>query len=258
MIDFYKYEGAGNDFVMINNLEGLFEGDKIALAQKLCDRHFGIGSDGLIFIERSDDVDFQMDFYNPDGSQSFCGNGSRCAVAFAHFLNCFKGNETQFSAIDGIHSAAIDGEIVKVGMQNVSEIRKIGEDIYMDTGSPHYIVTVENVSDIDLIDRGKSIRYHSDFEPHGTNVNFVERINTNSIAIRTYERGVENETLACGTGATAAALSHAYRHSIKLGFVEVNAIGGQLKVYFDFNDNVFSNVFLEGPAKLVFKGSIDG
>jgi diaminopimelate epimerase len=256
MIEFYKYQGAGNDFIMINNFNQQFTGDKVALAKEYCSRHFGIGSDGLIFLEKDEASDFIMDFYNPDGSQSFCGNGARCTVAFAKFCQIINGQQTRFKAVDGIHSATISGELVKVSMQNVSKIEQVGEALFIQTGSPHFVKRVKNVEAVDIINYGKEIRYDKRFAPGGTNVNIIHQIDTDKIAIRTYERGVENETLACGTGATAAALSFAHSQTINGGMVTVEAQGGTLCVYFTKAKDQFVDVFLEGPAKQVFKGEI--
>ena len=256
MIEFYKYQGAGNDFIMINNFNQQFTGDKVELAKQYCSRHFGIGSDGLIFLEKDEASDFIMDFYNPDGSQSFCGNGARCTVAFAKFCQIFDGQQTSFKAVDGIHSATINGELVKVSMQNVSKIEQVDEALFLQTGSPHFVKRVKNVEAVDIISYGKEIRYDKRFAPGGTNVNIIHQIDTHKIAIRTYERGVENETLACGTGATAAALSFAQSQTINGGMVTVEAQGGTLFVYFTKAKDQFVDVFLEGPAKQVFKGEI--
>ncbi len=257
MIEFYKYQGAGNDFIMIDNLDNAFQDDKITLAQKYCNRHFGIGSDGLIFLEQSLITDFKMDFYNPDGSQSFCGNGSRCAVAFARFLNIFSEDQVKFEAIDGIHHAQLLNNSVKVSMQPVSEITMLDDDIFMNTGSPHYIKEVDDLKKSNLIEIGRDIRYAKEYQPGGTNVNLIQNLGIDKIAIRTYERGVENETYACGTGATAAALAYAIKNEIKTGKVDVSAIGGDLKVYFMSSNQGFDQIYLEGPANFVFKGLID-
>jgi len=256
MIEFYKYHGAGNDFIMIDNVNHSFKGDKLKLAQRLCDRHIGIGSDGIIFIENSFEVDFKMDFYNPDGSQSFCGNGSRCAVAFANLLNTFKKTWVEFEAIDGFHNAKLSANQIRVSMQSVSDIRTINNDIFMYTGSPHYMIQVDDINTINLLEIGKSIRYAKIFEPDGTNVNLIQNLDMNKIAIRTYERGVENETYACGTGATAAALAYAQQNNINTGIIDVKAVGGDLKVYFTQTEFGYDQIYLEGPTEFVFKGII--
>jgi diaminopimelate epimerase len=259
MINFYKYQGAGNDFILIDNREKVFVDDKIAFARLWCDRRFGIGSDGVIFIENCETTQFEMDFYNPDGSQSFCGNGSRCAVAFAKFLGIVK-NEIIFKAIDGAHHAALVGDQVKIEMNQFGGIEKIGADDFIDTGSPHYISYCTANDEREIVTFGKSIRYSDRFKTEGTNVNLIETITDHHIAIRTYERGVENETLACGTGATAAGLSYAAKHSdTDSGIVKVDVKGGDLKIHYKKTNqaDVFTGIWLEGPAEFIFKGVIN-
>jgi len=255
MINFYKYQGAGNDFIMIDNRTKMIsQQNKIALAIHNCERRFGVGSDGMIFIEPHNDLDFVMDFYNPDGSQSFCGNGSRCAVAFAKKIGVFYGESCRFLAIDGEHHAEITNDGYKVSMQNVSEISRIDNDYFIDTGSPHYIKYVDNITDWNLIEFGQKIRYSRKYEPGGTNVNLVEIVSKNEIKVRTYERGVEAETFACGTGATACALSYANKLDELEGIIDISVKGGDLKVYFSKSKAVYTNIWLEGPAELVFEG----
>ena len=256
MIDFYKYQGTGNDFILIDNRSQIFTGNKINLAKRWCDRRFGIGSDGLIFIENSTESDFVMDFYNPDGSQSFCGNGSRCAVHFAKFLGIIKSGSTSFTAIDGIHTAIITDDTVRIKMNDVAVVEEIGDDYYINTGSPHYI-SFENSVLRNIIEVGKAIRYSDKYKPAGTNVNLVEEVNKDHIRIRTYERGVEDETFSCGTGATACGLSFAYKNKLAEGFVLVEVKGGQLKIEFKKNNKGFTDIWLEGPAQQVFKGSFN-
>jgi len=257
MINFYKYHGAGNDFILIDNRNAQFTGDKISFAKKWCNRRFGVGSDGVIFIENGESVDFVMDFYNPDGSQSFCGNGSRCAVAFAEKLKIFTSNNCSFEAIDGVHEASIVAEQIKVQMNDVAQVTQIDSDFFIHTGSPHYISYCSQDDKRDIITYGRDIRYSERYKEEGTNVNLVEELNPRAIRIRTYERGVENETFACGTGATAAALSLAYKNHSTEGVIDVGVKGGDLSVYFVQENGTFRNVYLEGPAKFVFKGEID-
>ncbi|MCG8575903.1 MAG: diaminopimelate epimerase [Flavobacteriales bacterium] len=256
MIDFYKYQGAGNDFIMIDNRLRVFEGDKVAFAQKWCDRKFGIGSDGLIFIEEHADLDFVMDFYNPDGSQSFCGNGSRCAMAFAGRLGIIE-KGARFEAIDGEHEAHFTNKGVKVKMGDVASVDQINEDHFIDTGSPHYISYEEGEELRDIVDYGKAIRYSDQYKEEGTNVNLIEVVDAYNIRVRTYERGVEDETFACGTGATACGLSFGFKTHLNEGPVEVEVKGGHLTIHFSKQDEGFSNVWLEGPAEYVFKGVIN-
>lgn len=250
---FYKYQGAGNDFVMIDNRNGQFDKLNIELIQSICDRRFGVGADGLILIENHNEIDFDMIYFNSDGSQSFCGNGSRCAVAFANRLGIIEA-KTTFMAIDGKHDAYLEGESIFLKMSNVKPIEKIGNDYFLDTGSPHYVQFVDKIKDMNVFSEGKAIRNSDRFKVQGTNVNFIEKISDTQIAIRTYERGVENETLACGTGVTAAAIVHGVLNKQKHIFI--NAQGGDLEVQFK-GDKSFSDIWLKGPAEMVFEGEID-
>jgi diaminopimelate epimerase len=258
MIKFYKYQGAGNDFVLIDNRLKQFIGNKEKLSLQLCDRKFGIGSDGLIFIEESDKADFEMDFLNPDGSRSFCGNGSRCAVRFSKDIDVFSGKNTTFDAIDGVHSALIDSNVVKIEMQSVGNIDQIKDSYFVDTGSPHYVSYFDSLDDLNLIEFGHRIRYSDVYKEKGTNVNAVEVVSPMSLKVRTYERGVENETLACGTGVTACVLTYSLKNNIDSGEVLIQALGGLLKVSFvKSKDHSFSDIWLEGPAQFVFKGELN-
>jgi len=252
-INFYKYQGTGNDFIMIDNRQNEFN-KRIEVIKHLCNRKFGIGSDGLICLDNHSSLDFYMDFYNPDGSQSFCGNGSRCTVAFAEFLGMVE-KTCVFEAIDGMHEARIDKNIYKTKMADISEIESNDVFDFVNTGSPHYVEVLSNISDLDMIAFGRSIRYNSRFKAEGTNVNVMERT-TDGILMRTYERGVEHETLSCGTGVTAAALT-----AIKKGWfkneVAVSTRGGKLSVQANQTAQGFSDVWLCGPALRVYKGTID-
>jgi diaminopimelate epimerase len=256
MIEFFKYQGAGNDFIMIDNRLGVFQGNKVQFARQWCDRRFGIGSDGAIFIEKDTDADFLMDFYNPDGSQSFCGNGSRCAVAFFKYLGDI-GNDYSFRAIDGVHQAKVKGSQIHIHMNDVCGVEIIGEDHFIHTGSPHYISYCSSDDQRDIVEYGRNIRYSETYSPDGTNVNLIKELSTDTIDLRTYERGVENETFACGTGATAAALSFAFKNKLDHGTVKVKVKGGDLEVAFSRNIDNFNNVWLIGPAEFVFKGFIN-
>ena len=255
-IEFYKYQGTGNDFVMIDNRNNVFDKTNIKAIQNLCDRRFGVGADGLILIENLDDLDFNMIYFNADGSQSFCGNGSRCTVAFAKYLGIIE-KQAMFLSTDGEHEAWINNEgEVSLKMHDVKSIEK-GEDYYyINTGSPHYIVNVEDVKAVDVKKEGANIRYSERFKAEGTNVNFV-KLNDIELDIRTYERGVEDETLSCGTGVTAAALSLADTNKLQEGVIYVTTEGGNLKVGFKRNGNEFKDIWLIGPATFVFKGSIE-
>ena len=251
---FYKYQGTGNDFVMIDNRLGEWDDLSIESIQKLCDRRFGIGADGLIKINSAEGVDFEVDYYNSDGSKSFCGNGARCSVAFAHFLDIIE-DKTTFTAIDGIHEAEIKNGIVKLKMGDVSNINTVGNDFVLNTGSPHYVKYVEMLNNYNVYKTGNEIRNSETYKQEGINVNFVEKLSDKELFVRTYERGVEDETYSCGTGVTAAALT--FMKNNNQTFVGVKVMGGQLKVYAEKDGDGFKNIWLEGPAVQVFKGDIN-
>ncbi len=260
-IQFYKYQGAGNDFVLLDNRQSSFDSLTTKQIAHLCNRKTGIGADGLMLLNRHPEYDFEMIYFNADGSgATMCGNGGRCISAFANDLKA-TGKSGRFLASDGPHSFEITSKennlsTVKISMKNVdlSGIEHIGNDFFLHTGSPHYIRFVENVEKQDVFNDGWKIRYDARFKG-GTNVNFVQKINENTIKIRTYERGVENETLACGTGATAAALIFSMGNN-GIEAVNVQARGGDLTVFFKKENNLFTNVFLQGPATKVFEGGI--
>ena len=253
-MEFYKYQGTGNDFVMIDNRNLDFQKDKNTI-EKLCDRHFGIGADGLILLENDNKYDFKMVYYNSDGNEStMCGNGGRCLVAFAFFLDIFE-DKCKFIAIDGEHEAEIHNGIVKLKMIDVENIKNINSDFELNTGSPHYVKYVENITKFKVFEEGNNIRNSENYKENGINVNFVEIISPEEIFVRTYERGVEDETFSCGTGVTASALTFLQKNN--LTSVKVKTLGGNLKVYADKKENSFNNIWLEGPAKQVFKGKID-
>lgn len=248
---FYKYQGTGNDFVMIDNRDLQFLKDKNHI-EKLCDRRFGIGGDGLILLENDEKSDFKMVYYNSDGNEStMCGNGGRCIVAFAHFLDIFE-EKTQFVAIDGLHDAEIKNGIVKLKMIDVETINQDNENFVLDTGSPHFVKFVSDIENFDVYNNGHAIRNSEAYKKEGINVNFVEKISENEIFVRTYERGVEDETYSCGTGVTAASL--VFLKDKNQNSVNVKVLGGNLKVYAEQYGNSFKNVWLEGPAKQVFRG----
>lgn len=251
-LSFYKYQGTGNDFVMIDDRSEIFPETDLNLIQQLCDRKFGIGADGLILIRNKKFFDFEMRYFNADGSQSMCGNGARCAVAFSKFLGII-GEKTSFLAIDGPHTAEISNGLISLSMGDVSNLAHVGQDFFVDTGSPHHVRFVENVEDYPVVSTGADIRYSKTYEPKGTNVNFVMPIAEDQIYVRTYERGVENETLSCGTGVTACALVYGYQNS--LNEVKIKTLGGNLKVQFEVGvSGSFKNIILIGPADQVFKG----
>lgn len=252
---FYKYQGTGNDFVMVDDRSERIDTTDLALVKKLCDRKFGIGADGLILIRNHSDFDFEMVYFNADGSQSMCGNGARCAVAFAKFLGIIS-EHTKFLAIDGAHQATIKDGLVHLMMGNVEKVETKETDFFVNTGSPHHIRFVDNVSNYPVFEQGAKVRYDSAYQPSGTNVNFVEVLSEDEIYVRTYERGVENETLSCGTGVTAAAIAFAQKKENPS--VKINTLGGKLTVSFRSLDNGrFEDVWLIGPTEQVFTGKIN-
>ncbi|MDT0648131.1 diaminopimelate epimerase [Zunongwangia sp. F260] len=260
-IQFYKYQGTGNDFVMIDNRQKILFKKDTKLIKRLCDRKFGIGADGLILLENPDvkGDDFKMVYFNSDGNESsMCGNGGRCLVAFARFLGVIE-NEAVFTAIDGPHKATVkDGE-VSLQMQNVNEIRKFGNVSFLDTGSPHHIVFTKNVKDLKVKEEGAAIRYSDVYVTNGgTNVNFVEAQEKDTFLVRTYERGVEDETLSCGTGVTAVAIAANATGRTTGSTVKLIVSGGELSVSFEKGgDDNYENIWLTGPAEQVFKGQIE-
>jgi diaminopimelate epimerase len=257
-IKFTKYEGTGNDFLLLNNLDGYFSNLTIEQIQKMCKRRFGVGADGLIKINHSEKASFYMDYYNADGSQSFCGNGARCAVHFAKQIGIDLSDTIKFEAIDGIHEASIEGGLVKLKMIDVPSIDKKGDAFELYTGSPHYIQLSEDISTKHVISLGRSIRFSEPYKDQGINVNVLKEIDSNHIAIATYERGVEDETLSCGTGATACALLWDFISSESLNEVFVKVKGGELSVQFERNQqDGYSNIYLIGPATKVYDGIIE-
>ncbi|SNS31929.1 diaminopimelate epimerase [Belliella buryatensis] len=249
---FYKYQGTGNDFIMIDDRTKNFPEQDLQLVQNLCDRKFGIGADGLILIRNKEGYDFEMIYFNADGSQSMCGNGARCAVAFSKFLGIIS-DKASFMAIDGPHTAKVMGELISLGMSHVNSLSNAGQDFFVNTGSPHHVRFVDNVTTYPVVEIGKSIRYGDAYQPKGTNVNFVTPISENEIHVRTYERGVEDETLSCGTGVTACALVYGYQN--ELNEVKIKTLGGNLVVKFTAaTDGSFQNITLTGPAQQVFQG----
>ncbi|MBW8361487.1 MAG: diaminopimelate epimerase [Kaistella sp.] len=253
-MEFYKYQGTGNDFVIIDNRDLQFP-KELEIINNLCDRRFGIGGDGLILLEEDENADFKMVYYNSDGNEStMCGNGGRCIVAFAHFLDIFE-DRTTFMAIDGLHEAEIRNGIVKLKMIEVESIENDGENYVLNTGSPHFVQFVNDLEHFKVYECGNKIRNNATYQQAGINVNFVEETSENRIFVRTYERGVEDETFSCGTGATASAL--VFLKGKNLDSVGVKVLGGQLKVYAEQSGDGFRNIWLEGPAKQVFKGKIN-
>ncbi len=257
-IEFYKYQGTGNDFILLDNRQNIYNEITPEQVKQLCDRHFGIGSDGLMLLNNKEGYDFEMIYYNADGKEgSMCGNGGRCIVKFASMLG-IKKKEYNFLATDGIHEAEIDfNKEVSLKMKDVNDVDFNLGNFLLDTGSPHYIKYVKDIKNIDVVAEGRKIRYSKEFAEKGVNVNFVEIMADDEIFVRTYERGVEDETLSCGTGVTASALVSAHNEK---GFnrVEVKTIGGSLCVEFEkMSEKEFVNVWLRGPAELVFSGEIN-
>jgi diaminopimelate epimerase len=256
-INFSKYQGTGNDFVIIDCISQPSIQLSTALIQELCNRRFGIGADGLICIFAHDEFDFEMRYYNSDGSRSFCGNGARCAVAFSHRLGLFE-KDANFLAIDGEHTASWDGENVSLRMNNVDKVNQENEAFTMDTGSPHYISFCPDLKKVDIVNFGQEIRYSDRYKAEGINVNAVEITSNKSISMLTYERGVEAETFSCGTGATAAALAYARKQNAKDPFnYSIRVKGGRLSVQAKPKGKGFEDIYLIGPAVHVFSGVIE-
>ncbi len=256
-ITFYKYQGTGNDFVMIDNRTNFFPKDDTTRVKNLCDRRFGIGGDGLILLETDDQADFRMVYYNSDGNpSSMCGNGGRCIVAFAKKLGLID-SKTTFIATDGLHHATIsEAGIVSLQMKDVDTIDINAEYIFLDTGSPHHVQMEEDLETLDVRSKGAQIRYSELYGQAGSNVNFVKQIDDRTFSLRTYERGVEDETLSCGTGATAAAIAMHAIGKTQSEAIHLNVQGGKLDVSFRAESNQFTNVLLSGPAEFVFKGIV--
>ena len=256
MLECFKYQGTGNDFVLIDN-----RNQDILLTTEqikwLCDRRFGIGADGLMLLEFQEGVDFKMVYYNSDGNESsMCGNGGRCITAFAKRLGIIE-NSAKFMAIDGVHESKIEDEFVSLKMNEVKQIETGENYFYLNTGSPHYVKFVDDIDNFDVFTEGKKIRYNDRFKEEGTNVNFIQKME-HELVVRTYERGVENETLSCGTGVTAAALVAALTgNSTTKNNCSIKTLGGNLNVTFEkVLESNFYNIWLEGSAVFVFKTSI--
>ena len=254
-INFSKFHGAGNDFIMINAIK-----NEIVLSEelifKMCDRRTGIGADGLIILMHSDNHDFRMRYYNCDGKEStFCGNGGRCIAAFAHQQGIIK-NEATYEAVDGIHKAKVtetssNEYLVELTMRDIMSYKLDDDSLLIDTGSPHYVKKVMNLDSMDVNAEGAKIRYDKNISSDGVNVDFLLNDNGN-IRIRTYERGVENETLACGTGVTASAMAASLWYGGN--DIDIYTQIAKLNVRFDKENNTFKNVVLTGPAAHVFDG----
>ncbi len=255
-LTFNKFQGTGNDFIMIDNRGSQIDPSDHNLINKLCDRRFGIGADGLILISDHKELDFEMKYFNSDGNLgSMCGNGGRCTAQFA-FSSGIAGSNQRFLAFDGIHEAVIEKEIVRLQMSDVAKPELIDGNYFLNTGSPHYVIFTTDIDNIDVGVEGKKIRHSSSFAPGGTNVNFVE-MTGNGIYVRTFERGVEDETLSCGTGVTASAIASVLSGHIDKNSVNIRARGGKLSVDMNILNDKISNIWLSGPATFVFKGEIE-
>lgn len=255
---FYKYQGTGNDFILIDNRAMSFDKENTNLIKQLCDRRFGIGADGLILLENDCDTDFKMVYYNADGNiSSMCGNGGRCIVSFAKRLGIFPSNKTTFMAPDGIHYAQInEDQTISLKMNDITAIESEKDFIFLDSGSPHHIVLVNNLEQIDVKKQGAIIRYSPYYTSKGgTNVNFVEQIDNHIFRIRTYERGVEDETLSCGTGATAVAIAMHHQKRTTANTVRILVEGGELTINFEKKSH-YQEIYLTGKATFVFEGNI--
>ena len=254
-VKFDKYQGTGNDFIMIDNRHYGIGKNNTSLIESLCNRKFGIGADGLILLQEKKSYDFEMVYFNSDGRESsMCGNGGRCLVKFAHQLGLVKDN-CRFLAIDGPHDASIlQKGFVSLKMKDVDAIEKDGDNYILNTGSPHYVIFVKDIQALALLEEAKKIRYSQRFAKEGINVNFVEITGDGQITVRTYERGVEDETLSCGTGVVASSLALAYRSGEELNSVKIKTPGGRLQVNFEPGETSFKNVHLVGPAEKTFEG----
>ena len=256
-IPFFKYQGTGNDFVMIDNRKRNFPLKDQKRIAAICDRRFGVGADGVITLQNHNKADFLMHYFNADGQLgSFCGNGGRCVVAFAKHLGIID-KQTNFAAFDGLHDASISGNIVSLSMQDVDDVQTYSTYAFLDTGSPHHVEFVKDTTDIDVLTQGAKIAHNDTYGVEGTNVNFVALAKDRQIQIRTFERGVENETLSCGTGVTAAALAAFSTGKVTNSKIEVHTRGGVLTVSFTPRSKGFSDIVLTGPTELVFSGTLE-
>jgi diaminopimelate epimerase len=258
-ISFTKYQGTGNDFILVDNRNNAYADIPREEIKRICDRRYSIGADGFMLLNQKEGYDFEMKFFNPDGNPgSMCGNGGRCMVRFANDLGIHK-NSYHFLASDGEHEAEIDTEsnIINLKMKDVQGYKEVNGDYIIDTGSPHYIKFVSDVIDVDVVKQGTEIRYSEAFAKDGINVNFVEEKEPDEIIVRTYERGVEDETYSCGTGVTACAIV-CYHNDVGYNDVIVNTKGGKLIVKFDRSyENAYSNIWLCGPAEKAFEGKVE-
>ncbi len=258
-VKFSKYQGTGNDFVVIDDRKEVFPLNDVSVIEHLCHRRFGIGADGLMLVRKDKDYDFRMIYYNSDGNEStMCGNGGRCIVAFAYKLGVIK-EKTNFIAVDGPHDAEVlNPSYIRLRMIDVNNI-EVGEDYYyLNTGSPHYVNFKKELTKGGIVSEAREIRYNDRFKAEGTNVNYV-KISDNGLYVRTYERGVEDETYSCGTGVVASSISAGMKEGKKEGKYEIETLGGKLKVSYsaNFEKKEVKNIWLEGPATFVFSGIVE-
>ena len=257
IVDFFKYQGTGNDFIILDNRSDMYSSITNNDVKSMCDRHMGIGADGLMLLNNKEGFDFEMVYYNADGNKgTMCGNGGRCLVKFASESGIRK-KEYSFSAVDGTHLAEIDfDKEVSLKMNDVHKVDYNVNHFILNTGSPHYVQKATGLEAMNVVAEGRKIRNSKEFAEDGINVNFVEKLDKNKFYVRTYERGVEDETLSCGTGITAVAITEAHNPN---GFNRIDVVtkGGELNVEFEkISENEFKNIWLSGPAEFVFKGSI--
>lgn len=253
-LEFYKYQGTGNDFILIDNRREFFPKNNTKLVAQMCGRKFGIGADGLILLEGHSDMDFRMVYYNSDGNlSSMCGNGGRCITHFASYLGII-GSDTTFEAVDGMHEASISEGVVSLKMNDVRAVEIHPGHLFVDTGSPHHVTRVDQLQEYDVFNAGRAIRTER-YGKDGANVNFVSKISPSEFGVRTYERGVEDETLSCGTGVTAVALAMYESGEADSEEITLRTLGGELKVRFKKTGNGYTDIYLIGPAVQVFKGN---
>ncbi len=265
-IEFFKMSGSGNDFIIIDNRNRVVDENGLSnFIAKVCRRKMSVGADGMILIENTHNADFKWRFFNSDGSVAeMCGNGARCVARFA-YLNDIAGSKMSFETLAGIVKAEVIGERVKVKMtdpldlktDNTIELRNGLISISsVNTGVPHVVIVKDGIDDVDIVEIGREIRYHGRFSPAGTNVNFVSRIKDNTITIRTYERGVEDETLACGTGAAASAIVMAHKMKMDSPISVLTRSGGYLNIFFREKEGQYYDIYLEGDARIIYRGQL--
>lgn len=257
-IHFHKYHGCGNDFVVLDGRDGRLPELSQEMVARICHRRFGIGADGLMVLGDAPGHDFSMLYWNADGRPgSMCGNGARCIVAFAHRLGIVRSTYS-FLAPDGLHEAIREDDgTVRLRMSDVGSVEAIGSDHLLDTGSPHYVRFTGDLNALDVDREGRAIRHSSRFDREGVNVNFVERLDGGGLFVRTFERGVEAETMSCGTGVTASALVSAGGAEGRRD-IAIRTPGGRLRVDFEaVPGQGFRNIWLVGPATFVYTGEVD-